>query len=110
VDGDGGSPPPDDGGDAATPDDGDTDTDQDVPADPSTGPPPEPDAAADLADYGTDAELDDLADACEEGDFGACDDLFAQSPIGSAYEDYGDSCGGRNEPAGFCTTIYAGGG
>jgi hypothetical protein len=67
---------------------------------------PDADPASALSDYGSDPALDELADSCEAGDFGACDDLFGQSEIDSSYEEYGDSCGGRNEPAGFCTTIY----
>jgi hypothetical protein len=62
--------------------------------------------AADIAEYGTDADLDALADACEGGLYDACDDLFLRSEGDSGYEDYGDSCGGRNEPSGFCSTIY----
>jgi hypothetical protein len=45
--------------------------------------------------YGDDAELDALWDACADGDLGACDDLYLQSPVGSTYEAFGDSCGGR---------------
>ena len=72
----------------------------------ATGDVPDPDPASSIADYGSDSDLDALADACEGGDFGACDDLFLQSPSDSSYEEYGDSCGGRNEPSGFCATIY----
>ena len=45
--------------------------------------------------YGDDAELDALHDACAGGDGQACDDLFYQSPSGSEYEDFGNTCGGR---------------
>ncbi len=45
--------------------------------------------------YGDDAELDALYDACAGGDGQACDDLFFQSPLGSEYEDFGNTCGGR---------------
>lgn len=69
---------------------------------------PEPEVASDLADYGTDPALDRLADDCEDGDFGACDDLYQQSALGSTYETYGDTCGGRNPAAGYCTTVYSG--
>jgi hypothetical protein len=44
---------------------------------------------------GDDPELDDLTVACSEGDLGACDDLYVQSPIDTNYEDYGNTCGGR---------------
>ena len=46
-------------------------------------------------DYGDDAGLDALWDACEAGDLQACDDLYRYSPIGSVYEAFGDSCGDR---------------
>lgn len=60
-------------------------------------------APGDLTD---DPELDDstpeeianfeaLADECFEGDLAACDDLFFQTPIGSDFEEYGTTCGGR---------------
>lgn len=57
-------------------------------------------------DLGDDDELNALADDCFAGDFSACDRLFFESDVDSAYEAYGDSCGGRNEPAGLCVTIY----
>lgn len=44
---------------------------------------------------GNDPTFDGLADDCFGGDFGACDDLFLQSPVDSAYEAYGSTCGGR---------------
>jgi hypothetical protein len=45
--------------------------------------------------YGDDPALDALWDACEGGDPEACDDLYADSPLGSEYEDFGFSCGNR---------------
>lgn len=57
-------------------------------------------------DLGDDPQLDALADDCFSGRFAACDQLFYDSDEGSRYEAYGDSCGGRNEPAGLCVTIY----
>jgi hypothetical protein len=57
-------------------------------------------------DYGCDAYLDGLTNACYYGNFQACDDLYFDSPADSWYEWYGDTCGGRNEPAGYCTDIY----
>jgi len=55
-----------------------------------------------LGTYGDDPELDKLWDACEGGEMQACDDLFFQSPFGSDYEAFGNSCGRRNEPGGLC--------
>lgn len=50
--------------------------------------------------YGDDPALDALWDACEGGDNAACDDLYMESPFGSEYEDFGDTCGGRGRPEG----------
>ena len=37
----------------------------------------------------------------------SCDDLFMQSDSGSTYEDYGDTCAGRQSPGGgFCTMVF----
>ena len=47
--------------------------------------------------YGDDASLDALWDECEAGDAGSCDDLFWSSPLGSTYEAFGMTCGGRFE-------------
>lgn len=44
--------------------------------------------------YGTDPELDALYDACEGGETQACDDLWAQSPAGSEYEQFAIENGG----------------
>ena len=44
--------------------------------------------------YGDDAVLDGLWDDCEGGDGAACDELYRDSPIGSEYEDFGNTCGG----------------
>ena len=55
-----------------------------------------------LGTYGDDPALDRMWDACEGGEMQACDDLFFESPVGSDYEAFGNSCGRRNEPAGFC--------
>ncbi len=51
---------------------------------------------------GEDQDLDLLAVGCFEGDFVACDDLYVNSPAGSAYEQYALMCAGRNEPTGNC--------
>lgn len=53
-------------------------------------------ALTDIAwNFGDDSALDELWSACEEGSGSACDDLFEQSPLGSAYEEFGVSCGDR---------------
>jgi hypothetical protein len=39
----------------------------------------------------------DLHDACDAGNFKACDLLFLLSPEGSEDEEFGATCGGRNE-------------
>ena len=44
---------------------------------------------------GDDEALNALVDDCYGGDMGACDDLFLQAEVGSDYEDYGNTCGGR---------------
>lgn len=54
----------------------------------------------DLADgdtYGDDPELDEVWDQCDEGDLGACDELYFSSPIDSGYEQFAVTCGDRNE-------------
>ncbi|SFL23573.1 hypothetical protein [Geodermatophilus ruber] len=71
-----------------------------VPADVPAGQPP--------GTLGDDASLDALAEACFEEDWAACDELFFSSDVGSEYESYGNTCGGRNEPAGFCASLYGG--
>lgn len=48
--------------------------------------------------YGDDAQLDRLWDSCAAGDALACDDLYLESPVGSEYEAYGDTCGERFAP------------
>lgn len=57
--------------------------------------------------YGSDPELDALYDDCEGGDYAACDQLYLDSPAGSDYETFGDTCGDRNEPSGYCEDLYA---
>jgi len=60
--------------------------------------------AQEIAEYGSDQELDRLADLCAgsgEEAADACSDLWAQSPAGSGYEDYGGSCGARPDRDGF---------
>lgn len=57
-------------------------------------------------DYGDDPELDALWDGCQAGDGQACDDLYFDSPFGSRYEQFGNTCGDR----GFeleCAEVYS---
>lgn len=82
-----------------------TDTTDGATTDTSVGPGDVPAAEA-PGDLGDDDELDALAEDCFDGDFSACDRLFFESDVDSAYEAYGDSCGGRNDPAGLCVAIY----
>jgi S1-C subfamily serine protease len=52
--------------------------------------------------YGDDRALDGLWDACQAGDWAACDELFYVSPFGSEYEAFGASCGDREWWWGTC--------
>jgi hypothetical protein len=45
--------------------------------------------------YGDNPILDRLWDQCEDGDGEACDELYFTSEVGSEYEEFGDTCGGR---------------
>jgi hypothetical protein len=56
--------------------------------------------------FGDDPQLDALYASCDRGDMTACDALYRQAPRGSDYQDFGDTCGGRNDPGSFCTEIY----
>lgn len=59
--------------------------------------------------YGSDPDLDDLWDDCEDGDFEACDELWATSPFGSEYEEFGSTCGGiTSEQFGDCSATDGG--
>lgn len=52
--------------------------------------------------------FDMLADDCELGIMRACDLLWEVTPVGSDYEEYGGTCGYRNdgEYAGECEAVY----
>jgi hypothetical protein len=54
--------------------------------------------------YGDDPALDAMWDDCAAGDDAACDELYRVSPVGSEYEEFGDSCGGSSEGGGCATT------
>ena len=47
------------------------------------------------SNYGDNAALDALWDACTAENWQACDDLYMQSDVGSGYEAYGDTCGNK---------------
>ena len=46
---------------------------------------------------GDDPTLDRLWTSCADGSGAACNDLFEQSPVGSDYEQFGVSCGNRDD-------------
>jgi hypothetical protein len=55
--------------------------------------------------YGDDPSLDALWDSCASGDLAACDQLYIDSEIDSAYEDFGATCGDRTDGlTGNCAT------
>ena len=57
--------------------------------------------------FGDDPELDGLWVDCEGGSGAACDQLFEAAPLGSDYERFGATCGGRGaEPV--CAEVYPG--
>ena len=62
----------------------------------------DPATADDANTYGDDPALDALWDACAAGDNDACDSLFMDSPVGSEYETFGDTCGGRTDGSTWC--------
>lgn len=60
--------------------------------------------------YGSDPTLDALYDDCKDGDYAACDELYNQSPTGSEYGAFANTCGERNDPSGYCVDLYEDGG
>jgi hypothetical protein len=69
---------------------------------------PAPAATWQASGLGDDPALDRLAQDCHDGGMSACDVLFDQSDVDSAYEEYGDTCAGRR-PAGewaYCTDVF----
>lgn len=54
---------------------------------------------------GDDPELDALWERCSAGEPDACDDLYAQSPIGSRYEEFGETCGDRTTGGGCASLV-----
>ena len=51
--------------------------------------------------YGDDPELDALWDDCAAGDYAACDTLWIESPFGSDYESFAETCGTISEESLF---------
>lgn len=62
-------------------------------------PPPTTDSLAftEPIGRGDDPALDALWDRCAAGSGAACDELFAQAPLGSDYETFGLTCGERDD-------------
>jgi hypothetical protein len=56
--------------------------------------------------FGSDTALDFLWTECEDGNMSACDDLYLESPVGSDYEQFGATCGGRGDSAGACASQF----
>jgi hypothetical protein len=50
-------------------------------------------------------ELDALSDSCAAGFGQSCDELFARAVLGSEYEAFAASCGGRTREL-LCATVY----
>ena len=61
---------------------------------------------------GNDSVLNEYAQSCFDGDMQACDDLYSQSEVDSAYETYGGTCAGRQPVTSsdtvFCTVAFPG--
>jgi hypothetical protein len=61
---------------------------------------------------GDDPVLDQYAQSCHDGDMNACDTLYNDSQVGSDYETYGGTCGGRqpisNSDVVYCTDAFPG--
>ncbi|HVN51940.1 MAG TPA: hypothetical protein VMT43_10930, partial [Acidimicrobiales bacterium] len=72
---------------------------------PSTASVPGTEAGSQPLRHGQDPVLDALWARCAAGDGAACDELFDQSPIGSEYERFALTCGGRT-PQMACATVY----
>jgi hypothetical protein len=51
----------------------------------------------DESDAEYDPDYDRLAQGCRFGDLDSCDELFYETPVGSDYERYGTTCGGRTD-------------
>jgi hypothetical protein len=58
--------------------------------------------------YGDDPFFDELWDRCNGEDFGGCMELYELAPVGSEYEQFGGSCGGRSEFPQGCEPLFGG--
>ena len=70
---------------------------------------PVPPPTLEPTDLGTDPALDALAQSCYDGDLAACDELWNSSDPESAYQDFADTCAGR-QPADtgiWCVDAFA---
>ncbi|MEX1043660.1 MAG: hypothetical protein WD020_03390 [Acidimicrobiia bacterium] len=63
--------------------------------------------SAEVFGYGDDPAFDALWNSCSLGDPAACDDLFFQTPINSAYESFGRICGDLTEVGRTCENAAA---
>ena len=63
--------------------------------------------SGDVFGYGDDVSFDLLWDSCSVGDLDACDDLFFQTPLQSAYEAFGRVCGDLTEVGRTCENAAA---
>lgn len=75
-----------------------------------TDPPPvpttfDPGLGSQPTRFGDDPDLDPLYVACRDGGGQACDDLFAAAPLGSEYEEFASTCGGRTKEL-SCASRY----
>lgn len=67
-------------------------------------------ATGDPATLGADPDLDRLWRGCESDGAQDCDLLYLVSPVGSGYESFGATCGGRNGPDdGLCSELHGDG-
>ncbi|MBA3606648.1 MAG: hypothetical protein H0W46_11895, partial [Acidimicrobiia bacterium] len=70
-----------------------------------------PEPTEDPDGLGDDPTFNALAQDCYDGDMNACDELYNESPLGSDYEAYADTCAGR-QPANtdvYCVDAFSGG-
>src|SRR5665648_935491 len=58
--------------------------------------------------HGDNATFDALWDACAAEDWASCDQLYLDSPFGSEYESFGDTCGNRTDGSADCLVALGG--